>query len=130
MAKTTRQNINIKDEGKLWSFPVASGQTIYQGTLAAVCKDGLLYNLTSTYAKQARIIVLVADGSDNATGPAATTSDGSISGTLEEKARRPATKPLGSVISRVIFDCLSQPLRKPTLAKLYSGRTILPLTNR
>lgn len=86
MAKTTRQNINIKDEGKLWSFPVASGQTIYQGTLAAVCKDGLLYNLTSTYAKQARIIVLVADGSDNATGPAATTSDGSISGTLEEKS--------------------------------------------
>jgi len=84
MAVTIEKAIEILGAGEPLVLPVASGQTIYKGTLAAIGGTGYLYNLSSTYAKQARIIALVADGSANATGPAATTAAGSISGDFEQ----------------------------------------------
>jgi hypothetical protein len=86
MAKTTNQLIEIQGEGKLWPFPVYTGETIYKGCLAAVGANGYLYDMDAAAAKEARIIVIVADDSANATGPAATTASGSISGTREEKS--------------------------------------------
>lgn len=85
MAKTTEQQIKIKGQGQLWSFPVASGETIYSGTLAAVGADGLLYDMDAAAAKAARMIVLVADET-SAAAPAATTGAGSISGSMEIKS--------------------------------------------
>jgi len=82
MAVTAEKILDIKGWTKEWSFPVASGETIYKGTLAVLDDDGYLRNLSSTYVTQAKIVVYVADGSANAT-PAATTSAGSVSGTLE-----------------------------------------------
>jgi len=82
MAKTAEQVLQIKGQTKEWRFPVASGETIYKGTIAVLDDDGYLRNLASTYKYQAKLVVFVADGSANAT-PAATTSAGSISGSLE-----------------------------------------------
>lgn len=82
MAVTVEKILEIKGWTKEWSFPVASGETIYKGTLAVLDDDGYLRNLSSTYVTQAKVVVFVADGSANAS-PAATTSAGSISGTLE-----------------------------------------------
>lgn len=84
MAETKEKGINILGACDPLVLPVASGQTIYKGTLAVIGGTGYLYNLTSTYAKQGRIVALVADGSANAGGPAATTAAGSISGDAEE----------------------------------------------
>jgi hypothetical protein len=83
MAKTSEQVIDIRNPGPLMAFPVASGETIYKGTFAGVV-GGYLYNLDSANVNSSTIIVLVADGSANTSGPAATTANGSISGTLEE----------------------------------------------
>jgi hypothetical protein len=84
MAKTAEQIIDFKPAGDQYAFPVANGETIYKGTLAVVDDDGYLRNLTSTYAPQAKVVVFVADGSANASGPAATSAAGSISGSLEK----------------------------------------------
>ena len=83
MAVTAEKIIDFKPNGNLYAFPVASGETIYKGTIACIDNDGYLRNLSSTYAAEAKLVVFVADGSANASGPAATTSAGSISGSLE-----------------------------------------------
>jgi hypothetical protein len=83
MAVTVEKVIDFKPSGDQFAFPVASGETIYQGTIACLDDDGYLRNLSSTYAPQAKLVVFVADGSANDSGPAATTSAGSISGSLE-----------------------------------------------
>jgi hypothetical protein len=87
MAVTVEKAIEIRGAGEPLLLPVASGETIYKGTLAAVGATGYLHNLTSTYARNARMVVIVADGSANATGPAATTANGSISGDFEEGSK-------------------------------------------
>ena len=80
MSKTIENKVQVKENslGGLMALPVASGETILQGTLAAVGIDGLLYNLDSAAIPGARGVVLVADQTANITGPAATTSDGAI----------------------------------------------------
>jgi hypothetical protein len=85
MAKTAEQNLNIKGYGRPVAFPVKTGETIYKGTLAVVDSAGYLVNLDSAAAPTARVVVFVADGSANTT-PAATTANGSISGSLEVKS--------------------------------------------
>ena len=82
-ALTAKKALEIKGESELWAFPVASGETIYGGTLAVIDDDGYLRNLSSTYAPQAKLVCLVADDTANASGAAATTAAGSISGSLE-----------------------------------------------
>jgi hypothetical protein len=82
-ALTAEKNIEIKNPGDLYAFPVANGETIYGGTLAVIDDDGYLRNLSSTYAPQCKLVCLVADESANASGPAATSAAGSISGSLE-----------------------------------------------
>jgi hypothetical protein len=87
MAVTAEQVIDYKGQGQLWAFPVANTATIYGGTLAAVDNNGYLQNMSSTYAKDGRVIVIVADQSGATNGtPAATTAAGSISGSLEVKS--------------------------------------------
>lgn len=83
MAVTIEKTIDYKDFGDPVLLPVASGETIYKGTIAVIDDDGYLRNLSSTYAPQGRIVALVKDDSANETGPAATTAAGSISGTSE-----------------------------------------------
>jgi hypothetical protein len=83
MAKTAKQLPVMKEPGNITAFPVASGETLYQNTLVAIV-GGYLYNLDSAAAAAATIVGIVADDSANATGPAATTAAGSISGTLQE----------------------------------------------
>lgn len=80
MAKTAEQIITIKQPGPTHLFPVASGETMYKGTFCAVT-GGYIANLDSANLYSATLIGLVADGSANVTGPAATTANGSISGT-------------------------------------------------
>jgi len=83
MAVTVEKAIEIRGAGEPLLLPVASGETIYKGTLAAIGGTGYLYNMDSAAARNARMIAVIADGSANATGPAATTSAGSISGDFE-----------------------------------------------
>lgn len=84
MAKTAEQIIDFKPAGDKYAFPVASGETIYGGTIAVIDDDGYLRNLSSTYAPQAKLVVFVADQSGQLEGtPTATTAAGSISGSLE-----------------------------------------------
>lgn len=83
MAVTAQKVINMKGQGEPVAFPVKSGETIYKGTLAVVGADGYLYDMDSSAAPAARIVVVVADETANTSGPAATTSSGSISGTNE-----------------------------------------------
>ncbi len=82
MAVTVEKVLAIKGQTRQWTFPVASGETIYKGTLAVLDDDGYLRNLSSAYAAQGKLVCYVADGSSN-TAPAATTSAGSISSDLE-----------------------------------------------
>jgi hypothetical protein len=81
MSKTIENKAEVKNNslGELKAIPVASGEIIYQGTLAAVGNDGLLYNLDSSAIPGARSVALVSDQSANVDGPAATTSAGAIS---------------------------------------------------
>lgn len=83
MAKTAKQNIIIKEPTNLTAFPVASGSTIYKGTFAVV-DSGYLENLSSANYGAGSIVGIVDDESANATGAAATTSAGSISGSRRE----------------------------------------------
>lgn len=85
MAITKSTSINKKNEGGLTAFPVASGETIYSNTLCGVNASGYLYNLTAATANAARMVVVVADDGNSNT-PAATTANGSISGSLQESS--------------------------------------------
>lgn len=90
MAVTAEQKIDLKanSNASIQAFPVASGETIYSGTVAVVATaTGLLMDTDSTIiAAGARIACIVQDDSANATGPAATTAAGSISGSKEEQS--------------------------------------------
>lgn len=81
-AVTANQVQAIKSASNLTTFPVASGETIYQNTLVAIV-GGYLYNLDSAAASAGTVVGYVVDDSANASGPAATTANGSISGALE-----------------------------------------------
>ena len=85
---TASQVLNKKDDESLTLqvFPVESGETIYQNTLAGVNENGYLVNLTSGNYQKIRMVVVVADDSSNSSGPIATTSSGSISGNSEESS--------------------------------------------
>lgn len=84
MAVTIRKEIiDYKAYCNAVLIPVASGETILGGTLACVYK-GYLYDLDSTSVQGARVVVIVADDTDNVDGPAATTSNGGLSGTFRE----------------------------------------------
>lgn len=87
-AKTEDYNTPFKvlEEGNnIQAIPVASGQTIYGGTIAGIlASSGYLVNLTASTAPLCRAVAYVLDSSDNASGPAATTANGSISGTKQE----------------------------------------------
>jgi len=85
MAATTDQAILGKDLPEPVAFPVASGETIYSGTMVVVGNDGYLYNYDTTAAPTAGIIGIVADGPANSP-VAATTANGSISGTNEKQS--------------------------------------------
>jgi hypothetical protein len=124
MAETVRKRIEIQGEGKLWPFPVASGETIYGGTLAAVGSDGLLYNMDAAAAKEARIIVVVADDSANATGPAATTGAGSISGTFSE-----GSIPAGDKTVRQCYIQAHVKLTFTAIAQTDVGKTVYATDN-
>lgn len=84
MAVTARQAINLKWADEPVAFPVKSGETIYQGTFAGIGKDGYLYAIDSTACPEITMVGIVADDTANASGDAATTSSGSISGTREQ----------------------------------------------
>lgn len=86
MAVTTNQVLTKKDEGGLQSFPVASGETIYQNTIVIVDSDGYLYNADAAAIGGGKIVAITSDNSANASGPAATTANGSISGAKEESS--------------------------------------------
>lgn len=123
MAKTSEQVIDVKGTEKLWAFPVASGATIYSGCLAAVDNNGYLQNLDSTYAKDGRIIVMVADDSANAS-PAATTSAGSISGDLEAKSADAGDK----TVRNCYMDCYVK-LTFTSIAQDDVGKTVFASDN-
>lgn len=76
-AKTANNILNKKNTDILHLFPVKSGETIFQNTLAGVSIDGLLYDLDAAIIPSILIVGVVADDSAN-TVPAATTADGSV----------------------------------------------------
>lgn len=95
MAKTAKQIIVIKVDkgfGNQHEFPIASGETIYEGTISVIGSDGYLYNLDSTAVPGTRLPVIVAEDTANVDGEAATTNAGSISGDLEEKSDKAGDK--------------------------------------
>lgn len=85
MAVTTLQNCTKKGVLTTLAFPVASGESIYQGSLAYVNDSGYLANLTAAVAATGSVnyVGFVKDGSENnnATAPSA---NGSISGDDEK----------------------------------------------
>jgi len=85
MAVTVEKTIEYKAFGEPVMFPVKSGVTIYKGALACIDDTGYLDNLTSSNYNKARLVCIPKDDTANITGPAATTSAGSI-GTGEEKS--------------------------------------------
>lgn len=107
MAKTAEQLIEIKDKGlgRNIAFPVASGETIYQGTVVGVATaTGLLHDLDATVvAAGVRIAGIVMDSTANANGPAATTAAGSISGDREEQSVPAGDKTVRRVYVEGIF---------------------------
>lgn len=127
MAKTTEQVIAIRDidYNSQLALPVASGETIYKGTLAVVDDDGYLRNLSSTYASQAKLVVLVADGSGQVDGtPTATTSAGSISG-----ARETASAIAGDKTVRVCYTKAHVQLTFTSIAQAQVGKTVYASDN-
>lgn len=126
MAKTAEQVIAIRDidYNSQLALPVANGETIYKGTLACVDDDGYLRNLSSTYAPQAKLVVLVADGSANASGPAATTAAGSISG-----AREAASDDSGDKTVRVCYTKAHVKLTFTSITQAQVGKTVYASDN-
>ena len=109
MAVTAEQIINSKtaeNERGLQAYPVASGETIYKGTFAGVqSADGLLYDLDAAAISAGVVIVgVVADGSANADGPAATTAAGSISGSLQESSAVAGDKTVRRLYTKGSFE--------------------------
>jgi hypothetical protein len=103
MAVTIRKPISYKWADEPVAFPVKTGETIYQGTFAGIGKDGYLYNLDSAACPEITIFGIVADDSANATGEAATTANGSISGTKEEGSAVAGDKTIRRVYIRGEF---------------------------
>ena len=107
MAVTTEQIIDLRNNsgGKTIPVPIASGETIYQGAVLGVqSADGLGYDLDAAAITAGVVIAgLVADGSANPTGPAATTAAGSISGDLEEASVVAGDKTVRSVYVKGSF---------------------------
>jgi hypothetical protein len=81
MAITRNIATEKKHEGNLTAFAVASGETIYQGSLVGINASGYLVNITAANANTIKLVGVVADASANST-PVATTANGSISGGL------------------------------------------------
>lgn len=125
MAVTTNQQVIGKDKAGLMAFPVASGETIYEGTLVCVKSDGYLYNLTSARVNGGvRLIGVVADDTINATGPAATTANGSISGSLEA-----ASDPAGDKTVRQVWTEGTFRLTFTAIAQSDVGKTVYAQDN-
>lgn len=86
MSATTK---DLKIVGKNFpepvAFPVKSGETIYQGSIVVVGKDGYLYDYDSTSRVGAVMIGICADG-PYVDPVAATTASGSISGTNQKQS--------------------------------------------
>lgn len=85
MAVTIEKTVERRPFGDPLLFPVASGETIYKGTIATIYQ-GYLYNLDSDVVSGGRIACYVKDDTANVDGPAATTANGSISGTYQESS--------------------------------------------
>jgi hypothetical protein len=81
MAITRNIATEKKNEGEVTAFAVASGETIYQGSLVGINASGYLVNITAANANTIKLVGVVQDGSANST-PAATSANGSISGGL------------------------------------------------
>lgn len=126
MAVTAEQLIKIKDDNNsvTQAFPVASGQTIYKGTFAGVNASGYLVNLTTTTAPQVKMIVVVKDGTANTTGPAATTANGSISGTYLEASADAGDKTVRQCYTYGTFEVTGS-----SLAQTAVGSTMYAIDN-
>ena len=106
-------DIQIVIPGNTHKIPVKSGATIYGGTFAIVDSTGYLDNLTSTNYVQGRVVAFVNDKTANESGPAATTSAGSISGTLEQASADAGDKTvrdcyIDNTIVEVTFSSIAQ----------------------
>lgn len=64
-AKTARNILHAKDVSSLTAFPVASGEKIFQNTIAGVDSDGYLKDLDAANVATIRIIGIVADDAAN-----------------------------------------------------------------
>lgn len=87
-AVTANQDRKKKGDPTPISFPIASGEIIYQNTFIGIdASDGLGYNLDAALiAAGIDMVVIVADDTANPTGPAATTSAGAITGARHEQS--------------------------------------------
>ena len=104
MAVTINKRIISKNAGGVLAVPVASGETIYKGTLVCVGVDGYLHNLTQAQITAGiRLIGIVADDAAN-DPPQATTADGSISGDLEMGSEISGDKTIRLVYTRGLFE--------------------------
>lgn len=64
-AKTARNILHAKDTNALTAFPVASGEKIFQNTIAGVDSDGYLKDLDAANVATMRIVGIVADDAAN-----------------------------------------------------------------
>ena len=105
MAVTARQKIEVKGNRNPVALPVKLGETIYQGTVVGiVTATGLIVNLTAALITAGiDFCGIVADDSANATGPAATTAVGSISGTYREASADEGDKTVRRVYLKNTF---------------------------
>jgi len=103
MAVTVNKEIISKNAGGLLAVPVASGETIYKGTLVCIGADGYLHNITSTQISGGiRVVGIVADDAAN-DPPQATTANGSISGDLEEQSAIAGDKTVRLIYTKGLF---------------------------
>jgi hypothetical protein len=94
MAATANVKISKLTDSQLQGFPVKSGETIYEGALVGLdASDGFIYDLDTTLINQGvAAVFIVAEDSANVTGSAATTADGTISGTTQKASANAGDK--------------------------------------
>ena len=124
MAVTIEKTVERKPFGDPLLFPVASGETIYKGTIATIYQ-GYLYNLDSDVVSGGRIACYVKDDTDNVDGPAATTANGSIgSGDFQEKSL-----PAGDKTCRLVHVNGEVPLTFTAIAQTDVGKVVYASDN-
>lgn len=119
-AITANKRRLIKNPGSLMAFPVASGETMYQGAIVGVNASGYLVNVAAGNVDALKLIGVVADDSANVV-PAATTANGNLASDVASEVAGDKTVRLIYVDGEFLMDFSVSVAQANVGDKAYAG---------